>query len=149
MMDNNFASVGAIVIKDKQVLLVRHTYGPANGKLLNPGGHLLQGEMPADAVKREVFEETGVIIDPIGMLSVRCAKDGWYMVFLAEYVAGTPISDNKENSEALFMDYDEVLKRDDATDTVKTLIKLALNGKVMKPIDAGKGRVLFAVGEYV
>ena len=34
MSDNYFASVGAIVIKNNQVLLVRHTYGSAKGKLL-------------------------------------------------------------------------------------------------------------------
>jgi len=149
MIDNDFASVGAIVIKNKQVLLVRHTYGSANGKLLNPGGHLCQNKMPSDAVKREVFEETSVIVNPIGMLSIRCDSKGWYMVFLAEYVSGIPKSDNDENSEALFMDYDEVLKRNDATNTVKTHIKLALSGKIIQPIHAGKGRILFAAGEYI
>ena len=38
MKDNDFASVGAIVLHNNKVLLVRHTYGSAAGKLLNPGG---------------------------------------------------------------------------------------------------------------
>ena len=47
------------------------------------------------------------------------------MIILAEYVSGEPKSfNNIENSEALFMNCDEVLKRDDATDTVKTHINL-------------------------
>lgn len=29
--DNNFASVGVIVKKENDILLVRHTYGSANG----------------------------------------------------------------------------------------------------------------------
>lgn len=35
-MDNYSLSVGVIVIKDSKVLLVKHNYGSANGKYLNP-----------------------------------------------------------------------------------------------------------------
>lgn len=147
MEDNYFAGIGVIVIKDNQVLLVRHTYGSAAGKLLNPGGFMLKDEMPYDAAKREVFEETGITVNPVGLLSIRFHAKGWYVVFLADYVSGKPKSDNNENSEALFMDCDEVLSRMDATDTVKTHIKLALNKKPLLPTDVGKGRILFAVDE--
>lgn len=149
MADNPFASVGAIVLKENKILLVRHTYGSAKGKLLNPGGMLREGELPTDAVKREVFEETGVQVNPVGMLAIRCSAQGWYMVFLAEYVSGEPKADNCENSEALFMDCDELLQRPDATDTVKTLLRLALTKKPILPQDAGKGRVLFASSESI
>lgn len=40
---------------------------------LPPGGHVDEGELPHDAVVREVFEETGVraqIIDPVGDLGL-------------------------------------------------------------------------------
>jgi 8-oxo-dGTP pyrophosphatase MutT (NUDIX family) len=40
---------------------------------LPPGGHVDEGELPHEAVLREVFEETGVrahIIDPIGVLNL-------------------------------------------------------------------------------
>ena len=111
MADNPFAAVGAIVLLDDKVLLVRHTYGSAKGKLLNPGGRLQAGEMPADAVIREVLEETGVTVEPIGQLAIRCSADGWYMVFLCRHVAGEPRSDNGENSEALYMDCGEALGR--------------------------------------
>lgn len=43
-MDNYSLSVGVIVIKDSKVLLVKHNYGSANGKYLNPGGFLKDGE---------------------------------------------------------------------------------------------------------
>lgn len=147
MDDNNFASVGVIVLKDNKILLVRHTYGAANGKLLNPGGYIKQGELPDDAVKREVLEETGVIVNPVGMLSIRCSPRDWYMVFLAEYVSGEPKPDGYENNEALFMDCDELLQRDDATDTVKTLMKIALERKPIIPVDTGENRLLFITNE--
>jgi len=149
MEDNNFASVGAIVLRDNKILLVRHTYGSAKDKLLNPGGMIQQNELPTDAVKREVLEETGIHINPIGMLSIRCSPKNWYMVFLAEYVSGEVKSDNYENSEAIFMDSDELLQRNDATDTVKTLLRLALNKKPIIAQDAGENRILFASNEDI
>lgn len=144
MEDNRFASVGAIVLRENKILLVRHTYGAAKDKLLNPGGMIQQDELPTDAVKREVLEETGVNVNPIGMLSIRCAPKGWYMVFLAEYISGEPKSDGIENSEAVFMDCDELLQREDATDTVKMLLKIALSKKPIIPVDTGNSRLLFA-----
>ena len=147
MEDNTFASVGVIVLRENSILLVRHTYGAAEGKLLNPGGMIQQGELPTDAARREVFEETGVVINPVGMLSVRCAPKNWYMVFLAEYVSGEPKPDDCENSEALFMDCEELLRREDATDTVKMLLKIALSKKPIIPVDTGNSRLLFASSE--
>ena len=149
MEDNYFASVGAVVLKDNKILLVRHTYGAANGKLLNPGGFIQRGELPTDAVKREVLEETGIEVNPVGMLSIRCAPKGWYMVFLADYISGEPKSDGKENSEALFMGCDELLQREDATDTVKTLVKIALSKTPLLPVDTGQNRLLFAANKDI
>ncbi len=147
MSDNHFASVGAIVLRGNEVLLVRHTYGSAAGKLLNPGGMIEQGEVPSDAVKREVLEETGVSVNPLGMLCIRCSAKNWYMVFLAEYVSGEPKSDGAENSEALFMDCDELLQCPDATDTAKTLLRLALSKKPLSAEDVGKGHTMYASNE--
>ena len=142
--DNNFASVGVIVKRENKVLLVRHTYGSANGKLLNPGGFLQIGEMPFDAAVREVLEETGVNINPIGFLGIRCEAKCWYMIILAEYVSGEPRTDEKENCEALFMDIDEALSNPTVTNTAKRLIGLSLENTPIIPKDADKGRILFA-----
>lgn len=150
MEDNRFASVGAIVLRDDEVLLVRHTYGGAAGQLLNPSGYIKQGEMPFEALKREVLEETGVEINPKGLLAVRCSVKDWWLVFLAEYVSGTPRSDNSENSEALFMPCEEAISHPDITDATKTLIKLAKEQRLMavneeySKIPSSNGRVMFS-----
>jgi len=124
MQDNKFAAVGAIVLRGDDILLVRHTYGGAAGKLLNPSGFIRLGELPIEAVKREVREETGVEIAVRGLLAARCTAKNWWLVFLADYVSGTPHSDNAENSEVLFMPCKQALVHSDVTDSTKTLINL-------------------------
>ncbi|MCL2405528.1 MAG: NUDIX hydrolase [Defluviitaleaceae bacterium] len=150
MEDNRFAAVGAIVLKGDEVLLVRHTYGGAAGQLLNPSGFIQKGEMPYEAVKREVYEETSVEINPIGLLAVRCSVKDWWLVFLAEYVSGTPCPDNKENSEAFFLSCEEAINHQDITDATKTLIKLAKEQKLFleneeyAALHSSSGRVMFS-----
>ena len=65
MPDQYLYSVGCLVRKENQVLLVRHTYGGAAGKLLIPGGFCNQNELPEEAAEREVLEETGFTAEPI------------------------------------------------------------------------------------
>ena len=122
-------SVAAVVWHDGKVLLARHTYGSGSGKLIIPGGYVRVGEAPADAVKREVLEETGVTVEPRHILGVRFNRKDWYVVFLADYVSGEARSDRNENSEVLWLDAEEALKRDDVPQLSKLLIQSALSGR--------------------
>jgi 8-oxo-dGTP diphosphatase len=53
-------SVGAVMVHDGSLLLVRRGHGPAAGEWSVPGGRVERGEMLAEAVVREVLEETGL-----------------------------------------------------------------------------------------
>lgn len=53
-------SVGAIVVRDGRLLLVRRGRGAAVGKWSVPGGRVEWGETLAVAVVRELREETGL-----------------------------------------------------------------------------------------
>ena len=53
-------TVGALVIRDQDVLLALRDHDPFAGKWCIPGGHVEFGEHPEDAVRREVREETGL-----------------------------------------------------------------------------------------
>jgi ADP-ribose pyrophosphatase YjhB (NUDIX family) len=53
-------AVGAVVVDDDALLLVRRGRAPALGRWSVPGGRVEWGETVAHAVVREVLEETGV-----------------------------------------------------------------------------------------
>ena len=55
--------VGAIVHDDEhRLLMVRRLNPPAAGKWSLPGGRVEGDETDAEAVRREVFEETGLVV---------------------------------------------------------------------------------------
>lgn len=148
-MDNYSLAVGVIVFKGTEVLLVRHNYGSANGKYLNPGGYLRDGELPEDAAVREVFEETGVKIKPVGMIAIRCQSGEWYMVLKAEYIEGEPCVNLSENDDVIFMNISDALNYPCVTDTAKTLIQAALINKTIPAKDCRKNRLLYSVDNII
>lgn len=126
--NNNFAqSVTAVVIRNGKVLLSRHTYGGGKGKLIVPGGYVMNGEAPKEAVKREFLEETNVEIRPLEIIGVRFNTRDWYIAFRGEYISGEAKSDNNENSEVLWLDVTNALSREDVPDLTKKLIRCALS----------------------
>lgn len=122
-------SVTGVVIKDGKVLLARHTYGGGAGKLIVPGGYMEFGEDPRETVIREYLEETGVTVEPGNIIGIRFNTKDWYVAFRAEYVSGEARSDGDENSEVLWIDVEEALKREDVPDMTKKLILAALSDK--------------------
>ncbi len=127
MSDNYCLSVGCIVRKAEEILLVRHTYGGAAGKLLIPGGYCNAGELPEETAPREVLEETNVVAKVDAMLGIRCNRKTWYALMLMDYIEGEPESDQNENSEAMFMSVKEALERDDVTHMTKVALKAMLS----------------------
>ena len=123
MSDNMFASVSGVVIRQNKVLLVRQAYGSAKGLLIIPGGYLTEGEMPDAALKREILEETGIVVSVKNLLALRFSKEDWWAIFCAKYVSGEPVCDESETSEALFIEIDDVLSRQDLTYTTKEILE--------------------------
>ena len=54
--------VGAIIIRDEEVLLVQRGRAPLKGCWSLPGGLIETGEKIEDALRREVLEETGLTV---------------------------------------------------------------------------------------
>lgn len=128
-------SAAGVVLHEGRVLLVRHTYGVRKGRLIVPGGYALLEESAEDTVRREVLEETGVTVEPEGVIGVRFNHRDWYVAFRCRYVSGTAHSDCDENSEALWMPVEEALVSEEIPDLTRRLIACAASGRIMEKID--------------
>jgi 8-oxo-dGTP diphosphatase len=60
--------VGGVTIRDGHMLLVRRAYAPLQGEWSIPGGGLDIGETIAEGVRRELAEETGVVVRVLGQI---------------------------------------------------------------------------------
>jgi 8-oxo-dGTP diphosphatase len=68
--DTPLVGVGAIIIEDGRVVLVKRGHAPLQGKWSIPGGVLEVGETLRTAAVREGREETGLTIEPGELLGV-------------------------------------------------------------------------------
>ena len=89
--------VGAVLIHEGKVLLIRRGKEPLRGRWVVPGGTVEAGETLEDALAREVLEETGLVVRPREVMLVfdRILREGdrldyHYVIidYLCEYVAG-------------------------------------------------------------
>ena len=61
----------ALIVQEGRTVLCRISPGsPDAGKWTLPGGGIEFGEDPADAVVREVEEETGLVVRPVGIAGI-------------------------------------------------------------------------------
>jgi 8-oxo-dGTP diphosphatase len=60
--DRPIVGVGAVVVKDGKVLLVKRGIAPNKGVWAIPGGGLKLGETLQEGAEREILEETGITI---------------------------------------------------------------------------------------
>jgi mutator protein MutT len=89
--------VGGVVICEDRVLLVRRGKEPLRGRWVVPGGTVELGESLADAVVREIHEETGIqvaareivtVFDRIQRDEARVVHHHVIVDFVCEYVSG-------------------------------------------------------------
>ncbi|TFG11983.1 NUDIX domain-containing protein [Candidatus Thorarchaeota archaeon] len=97
--------VGAVVLGEKGVLLVRRVKEPGLGLWSVPGGAIEVGETQLDAVRREVKEETGVYCEIIRLIDtddiiIQDSNGGVeYHYLLNHYLAVALTSDITPESE--------------------------------------------------
>ena len=94
--------VGAIIIEDSRVVLVRRAHPPLQAEWSIPGGVLEVGELVREAAMREAREETGLAVEPGELLGVydRVLRDADQRVqyhyvlidFLCRRVGGDPVA---------------------------------------------------------
>jgi 8-oxo-dGTP diphosphatase len=83
--------VGAVIVQDARVLLVRRGTEPLKGHWTLPGGMLELGEALTAGTVREVREETGLDVEPIELIELldRVHREGErvrYHYVIADYL---------------------------------------------------------------
>ncbi len=97
--------VGAVIVHQGRVLLVKRGTEPAKGKWSIPGGLIELGESLTDALVREVREETGLTVEPVQLVELldRIHRDGErirYHYVIADYLCRVAGGSLKAASDA-------------------------------------------------
>jgi 8-oxo-dGTP diphosphatase len=137
-------AVGVVCLKDDAVLLIRRGTPPRQGEWSLPGGRLEPGERLADAALRELREETGVEAELIGLIDV---VDGLFpeagrhyvlIDYAALWTGGEPVAGD-DAAEAVFVPFDEALRRVDWSET-RRIIRKARDMAAAHGAGRGAGR---------
>jgi ADP-ribose pyrophosphatase YjhB (NUDIX family) len=134
--------VGAVVLHEGRVLLVRRGGQPSFGKWSLPGGLVELGETTAEAARREIAEECGCAIRLVGIAGVvdRIVRDVEgrirYHYVLVDYLAypeSATIMAGSDAAEACWVAIDRVGEMD-VTEGVADMIRRAIE------LAAGEGQ---------
>ncbi len=132
---HNVASAAAALIEtDQGIVLVRRSHAPHEGTLDLPGGFLDYGESYEDAVRREVFEETGLKIQGLRYF---CSFPNQYsyrnvsyftadIVFLCRVESMDGMRGDHEVSEILLIPSDQINPSEIAIESMRKAVELYL-----------------------
>ena len=103
-------AVSAGIFRDGKILLVRRAREPAKGVYTFPGGRVEFGESLTEALTREIREETGLVIEIVGLagyreaLPPRTGGHGHFVIlpFAARWIANE-VSLNDELDDARWL----------------------------------------------
>jgi 8-oxo-dGTP diphosphatase len=128
-------AVGGIIFKGNQVLLVKRSKAPAEGKWSIPGGVVHLGETLEEAVKRELFEELELVVHPVrvGKVLERIYRDPegeiLYHYIIIDYVCEILSGVAKPGSDAAATSYYDIglLENLDMTEGTVEIIREILS----------------------
>lgn len=133
-------AVGAVVLRDGKILLIKRRYPPSPNLWSIPGGHIEAGEPVLTALFRELEEETSLKASKASLLAIteyiRLRKDYSvkYHYVILDYLITDAEGEPMANEESLgigFFKFEDALKLE-LTDTTKELIRLIMSEGVDK-----------------
>ena len=124
--------VGALIVQDMKVALIRRANEPSKGQWSIPGGLVNLGESLLDAVTREAFEETNLIVRPTFLVALldrifydECGSIRYHYI-LADYwceVEGGTFEAGSDASDATWAHADDLSRFDLADITLQVIHK--------------------------
>jgi len=127
---NHTLGVGAVVIDDDKLLVIKDRIWQ---KYKLPGGHIDDSENISNALKREVYEETGIEVEFESIISLghfspaQFGESNLYVVCRATALSKEiNIIDDEEIMDAKWIDIQEYLSCDDVHIYNKAIVKNAL-----------------------
>lgn len=136
---NYIVGVGAIVRNQDCLLVIKDRF--QSGYKL-PGGHVDKDETIKEALKREVWEETGIEVAFESILNVGHFRNGQfgesniYMVCTAKPLStDIHIRDTSEIVDACWMHIDEFLQMPEVNNYNKSVVRAALANKELKLVE--------------
>ena len=134
--------VGAVVIKNDSILLIKRGYPPGKGYWAVPGGVVEAGEKLTEAVLRELEEETGLTGDVVGVVHVdeivvKENSNVKYHYVLIDFLISNAKGKLRPGGDAVDVNYfklNEALSLANVSKTTKRLIK-RINEKGLKILE--------------
>ena len=137
-------TVSAVCIHENKVLCIEHVFGKAERTIDIPCGEVLEGEMPWDAVKRIVLEQTNIEVETKDLLGVKFGKNDLYTSFNVEYKGG----EEKPEQRVMWIPVPAVCLRIETPDISKKMVKAAIRDVKLQELDCdeiGENEKLFAI----
>ncbi len=102
MSERPFLTVDCVVFHGKAVVLIRRAHDPFKGWYALPGGFVEVGETVEDACRREIREETGLVVKDLRLIGVYSdpARDPRRHTVSVAFLAQADISSLKAGDDA-------------------------------------------------
>jgi 8-oxo-dGTP diphosphatase len=132
--DRPFVGVGAVIVNDDRVVLIKRRYEPLAGRWSLPGGTVEVGETLEECLVREMREETGLDVEvgPVIEVFDRITRDDsgrvQYHFVLVDYVCrpvGGVLTAGSDVEDALWV-HPSDLSRFDLTAKATAVVERAL-----------------------
>ena len=136
--------VGAVILHEDKVLLVRRGQSPSFGKWSLPGGLVELGESTREAIAREIMEECGIgisVVDVAGVLHRVVHDDAGrvrYHYVLVDYLAYPESLDvvaGSDAGDAQWFDIERVAE----LDTTQGLLDMIRRGEALRRTEVLRG----------